>query len=249
MDSILKNRVITWPTKVCVVKAMVFPVVMYECESWIIKKPELRRNDDFALCSGEDSWESLGLQRDQTSQTKGNQCWIFIWRTDAETVASILGFLMWSTNSLEKTLLLDKMEGRRRRGQQRMRWLDGITDSMDTSLSKFWELVMGREAWCAAIHGVTKSQKRLSDWTELEMIHFHVRKMYIWLCLGEMSYPVLVITQSCLTFWDPMNRSMPGLPVHHQLPEFTQTRVHWVGDAIQPSHPLSPPSPPAPNPS
>ena len=156
---------------------------------------------------------------------------------------------MQRADSFEKTLMLEKMEVRRIKGWQRMRWLDGITDTMDMGLGWLWELVMDRDAWHAAVHVVTKSQKRLSDWTELEMIHFHVRKMYIWLCLGEMSYPVLVITQSCLTFWDPMNRSMPGLPVHHQLPEFTQTRVHWVGDAIQPSHPLSPPSPPAPNPS
>ena len=122
------------------------------------------------------------------------------------------GHLMGRTDSSEETLMLGKIEGGRRRGWQRMQWLDGITDS---SLSKPRELVMNREAWRAAVHGLTKSW---CDWTEVK------------------------VAQLCLTLCDLMNRSMPGLPFHHHLPEFTQTHVHWVGDAIQPSHLLSPPS-------
>ena len=166
LDSILKSRDITLPTKVCIVKVMVFPVVMYRCESWTIKKAKCQRIDAFEL------WCWRRLLRVPWTARRSNQSMLKEINPEYSLKGLMLklklqhfGHLMQRADSLEKTLMLGKIEGRRRRGGQRMRWLDGLTNSIEMNLRQVQEIVEDRESWCAAVHGVAKSQTWLSNCT------------------------------------------------------------------------------------
>ena len=166
LDSMLKSRDITWPRKLHTIKAMVFPVVMYRCKSWTVKETECQRTDAFEL------WCWIRLLSVPWTARRSNQSILKEINPDCSMKGLLMkmklqyfGHLMQRADSLQKTLMLRKIDGKKRRGWQKMRWPDGIMNSMDMSLSKLQKIVKDREAWHAAIHGVTKSQTRLRDWT------------------------------------------------------------------------------------
>ena len=223
--SILKNRGITLPTKVHLLKAMVFPVVMYGCENWTIKKAECRRID--ALEKTPES--PLDCKEIKPVNPNGNKSWIFFGRTDVEAETPIV----WPPDVKNWLIWKDPVSGKEWRQEEMVMTEDEMVRWHQRLNGHEFEQALGvcdgQRSLTCSVHGVTSCQTWLSDWTIENILNS--------------------VAQSCPTLCDPMNCSTLGLPVHHQLSEFTQTHVHRDGDAIQPSHPLSSPSPPAPNPS
>ena len=205
LESIFKSRDITLPTKVHIVRSIVFPVVTYGCVSETIKKTEHQGTDAFKLWCCRRLFESpLDGKEIKSVNPEGNKPWIFIGKTDDEVEAPILQYsghlMMWRADWLEKTLMLGKTEGRRRRGWQRIRWLDGITDSVDMSLTKLQEIVKDRETWHITVYEVTKSWTQFSDWTTTKDYPWELKNRWrgdwnlCWLCgncLGQIGSTVL----------------------------------------------------------
>ena len=225
IDSILKSRDITLLTKICLVKAMVFPIVMYGCESWTIKKAECQRIDAFEL------WCWRRFLRVPWTARRSNQSIVKEISSEYSLERLMLklqyfGHLMRRADSLKKTLMLGKTEGRRR-GWQRMKWLDGITDSMHVSFSKLWEMVKDREAWCAVVHEVAKRWTWLSDWTELE--HFRIKRCTY---IDFIIYFLFIVVQSLSRVWPFVT---PRTLAHQaslssDFPEMLLQHAKWSGD-------------------